>query len=83
VRITNHNKIDFHFVEYLFLAASVNSAWSYQVRVQVNCVNDTIVEMPTLTPFGMNHSDVFQVNNNTWGMNFYWTPRINQTGRNV
>lgn len=68
----------------IFLAANVNAWLTLQIRVQVNCPNDYIVDMPTLTPYGMNHSAPYQYpnTNNTWTMDFRWMPRLNQTGKN-
>lgn len=77
--LSEYTKI-FIAIDWICIAAGVNSVLNLLIRIVVYCDNDSIVEMTSLTPFGMTRTNLTSYGNNIWGMTFSWIPRANQTG---
>jgi hypothetical protein len=72
-----------YFIDFIFLAVSVNSVnrYTFQANVSTLCPNNSIVDFVSSSPFFTNKSDISQVSNLTYQMSIVWTANSNQTGK--
>jgi hypothetical protein len=70
-------------IDSIFLAIGTGST-TYHFYSAVGCVNDSIVEFITSSPFNVAKTDVWQLGNSTtWGINITWTVLSNQAGKYI
>jgi hypothetical protein len=77
-----------YFIDFIFLAVQAGSTNTYTLQGTANsgCVlsqNDSIVDFISSSPFFTNKSAIYQISNNTWGVNLKWSANVNQSGKYI
>ncbi|CAF3937018.1 unnamed protein product [Rotaria sordida] len=54
--------------------------YSFTFQGRIYCLNDSIVEFISTSPFRVQKGNIFQQSNYTWAVSVSWTPLNNQTG---
>ena len=61
---------------------NIGSTLNFNIYARVNCNGDSIVDFVTSSPLYMQRGNltIYPLLNNTWYINFKYTPPSNQTG---
>lgn len=76
----------FYFINFIYLAVTAGGTYGITMTAAIGnqipaCINNTIVDVISSSPFLMNKTDIYQLSNYTWGVDMRWYAHVNLTGK--